>query len=95
MRFCDFFISYKIGLKSIENTIPFTKLPLYRKIVVIVTFALTIISVLLFVLKLLIPGCSVLVIDIISLEFFSKLIQAKTTLNLCLKNITHRIPKNE
>lgn len=28
MRFCDLFISYKIGLKSIKSTIPFTKLPL-------------------------------------------------------------------
>ena len=32
MRFCDFFISYKIGLKGIKNSIPFTQLPLYRKI---------------------------------------------------------------
>lgn len=36
MRFCDLFISYKIGLKSIKSTIPFTKLPLYRKIFVII-----------------------------------------------------------
>ena len=35
MRFCDLFISYKIGLKNIKSTIPFTKLPLYRKIIVI------------------------------------------------------------
>ncbi len=35
MRFCDIFISYKIGLKNLKNTIPFTKLPLYRKIAVI------------------------------------------------------------
>lgn len=27
MRFCDFFISYKIGLKGIKNSIPFTQLP--------------------------------------------------------------------
>lgn len=32
MRFCDLFISYKIGLKSIKSTIPFTKLPLYLQI---------------------------------------------------------------
>lgn len=31
MRFCDFFISYKIGLKGIKNIIPYTQLPLYRK----------------------------------------------------------------
>ena len=44
MRFCDLFISYKIGLKNIKSTIPFTKLPLYRKIFVIILFASTIIS---------------------------------------------------
>ena len=32
MRFCDFFISYKIGLKGIKNSIPFTQLPLYLNI---------------------------------------------------------------
>lgn len=44
MRFCDLFISYKIGLKNIKSTIPFTKLPLYRKIFVIILFASAIIS---------------------------------------------------
>lgn len=36
MRFCDLFISYKIGLKDIKSTISFTKLPLYRKIFIII-----------------------------------------------------------
>lgn len=44
MRFCDLFISYKIGLKNIKNTIPFTKLPLYRKTFVIILLADEIIS---------------------------------------------------
>lgn len=44
MRFCDLFISYKIGLKNIKSTIPFTKLPLYRKIIVIILFASAITS---------------------------------------------------
>lgn len=44
MRFCDLFISYKIGLKSIKNTIPFIKLPFYRKIFVVLFFASIIIS---------------------------------------------------
>lgn len=47
MRFCDFFISYKIGLKGIENIIPYTKLPLYRKIAVIATFVLTLLGMIL------------------------------------------------
>lgn len=36
MRFNDLFISYKIGLKDIKSTIPFTELPLYRKISIII-----------------------------------------------------------
>lgn len=38
MRFSDFFIGYKIGLKSLESRIPFRKLPLYRKIAVITAY---------------------------------------------------------
>lgn len=52
MRFCDLFISYKIGLKGIKSTIPFTKLPLYRKIFVIIFFASAIISCILLLFKL-------------------------------------------
>lgn len=37
MRFSDLFIDYKIGLKGIKSTIPFTKLPLYRKVFLIIT----------------------------------------------------------
>lgn len=49
MRFCDLFISYKIGLKDIKSTIPFTKLPLYRKIAVVAIFSIIIINALYFV----------------------------------------------
>lgn len=52
MRFCDLFIAYKIGLKGIKSTIPFTKLPLYKKIFVIIPCASAIISVILLVLNL-------------------------------------------
>lgn len=45
MRFSDLFISYKIGLKEIKSTIPFTKLPLYRKIAVITLFSISILCV--------------------------------------------------
>lgn len=51
MRFCDLFISYKIGLKGIKNTIPFTKLPFYRKIAVILTFLLSVISIFMLLFK--------------------------------------------
>ena len=52
MRFCDLFISYKFGLKGIKSTIPFTKLPLYRKIFVIIFFASAIVSGILLLFKL-------------------------------------------
>lgn len=44
MRFSDLFISYKIGLKSIKSTIPFTKLPTYRKVFMIFFIASMILS---------------------------------------------------
>lgn len=46
MRFSNFFISYKIGLKNIKSTIPFTKLPLYRKIFIILVFVLGVLGML-------------------------------------------------
>lgn len=48
MRFCDFFISYKIGLKDIPNIIPFTKSPRSRKIAAITIFAACILDVIFF-----------------------------------------------
>lgn len=36
MRFCDLFVSYKMGLKGMRSPIPFTKLPLYRKVFLII-----------------------------------------------------------
>ncbi|MDW2797399.1 hypothetical protein RZO55_07395 [Clostridium boliviensis] len=44
MRFCDFFIEYKLGLKEIKNLIPFTKLPLYRKIAIVLLFVIGVIG---------------------------------------------------
>lgn len=51
MRFCDLFISYKIGLKGIKSTIPFTKLPFYRKIAVALIFTFSLISAFLLIIK--------------------------------------------
>lgn len=47
MRFCDFFISYKIGLKGIKNIIPYTQLPLYRKLAIILIFIISLSGILL------------------------------------------------
>ena len=38
MRFCDFFIEYKIGLKNIGDAIPWKDLPVYRKVFIITLF---------------------------------------------------------
>jgi hypothetical protein len=38
MRFCDFFIEYKLGLKEISEYIAWPKLPLYRKLCIIIMF---------------------------------------------------------
>lgn len=70
MRFCDLFISYKIGLKSIKSTIPFTKLPLYRKVFVIILFASAIISGILLIFKQTWASYIPLALGIISLIIF-------------------------
>lgn len=44
MRFCDLFISYKLGLKDTKSTIRFTKLPLYRKVFLVIFLTGIIIS---------------------------------------------------
>lgn len=85
MRFCEMFISYKIGLKSIKNTIPFTKLPLYRKIAAITTFALSTIALLLLIFKLYIPTFITLGICFTLLIIFLFIDSRKNNLELMLK----------
>ena len=51
MRFYDLFISYKIGLKNLKSTMPYTKLPRYRKIFVVTLFICAVISVITWILK--------------------------------------------
>ena len=85
MRFCDLFISYKIGLKGIKSTIPFTKLPLYRKIAVIAIFSISILSAIFFMFKLNILALITLVIGIISLMIFLIIDSRKTNLELMLR----------
>ncbi len=45
MRFSDFFLSYKLGLKQIKATIPFKELPFYKKLCMILTFVLTVLGI--------------------------------------------------
>lgn len=70
MRFCDFFINYKIGLKEIKSTIPFTKLPLYRKIAAISLFASAMISGILAIFNFIAAAYIVLTLGEFLLLFF-------------------------
>ena len=70
MRFHDFFISYKLGLKDIKNLIPFTKLPLYRKFAVIATFSLSILSLIMLFIGKLELAASIFLIAILLTSIF-------------------------
>lgn len=93
MRFCDLFINYKIGLKSIKSTIPFTKLPLYRKIFVIIFFASAIISGILLMFKQTWASYIPIVIGAISLIIFLIIDSLKKNLEVMLKE--HYTPYSE
>ncbi len=51
MRFCDFFIEYKILLKDEKRYIKWPDLPLYRKIMLVMMFLCVIVAIALFVLS--------------------------------------------
>lgn len=51
MRFCDFFLDYKIQLKAIKSLIPWTALPKYRKISIIITFITLPLALIFYILK--------------------------------------------
>lgn len=93
MRFCDLFISYKMGLKDARSPIPFTKLPLYRKVFLIIFLTGIILSCILLIfihnLFSFIP---------IGLSFFSFIVffmidSRKNTTEMMLKD--HYIPYSE
>ena len=70
MRFCDLFISYKIGLKNIKSKIPFTKLPTYRKIILIIFVACAILSSIIWVITHSYLSCIPMVIGLLSIMIF-------------------------
>lgn len=86
MRFRDLFMSYKIGLKSMKGTIPFTELPLYWQVCMTVFLAGLIITGILYIcihsLFALIP----FFISILSVIIFSIIGSRKSNLNFMLKN---------
>lgn len=93
MRFCDLFISYKIGLKNIKSTIPFTKLPLYRKIFVIILFASVITSGILLIFHQTWASYIPIGLGLLSLIAFFIIDSTKRNLDVMLKE--HSAPYSE
>lgn len=93
MRFCDLFISYKIGLKGIKSTIPFTKLPLYRKIFVIIFFASAIVSGILLLFKLTLASYIPIALGALSFIIFIIIDSLKRNLEVMLDE--HYTPYSE
>ena len=90
MRFCDLFISYKIELKSIKSTIPFTKLPLYRKVFIIILLVGATFSGILCLIKQTWASYIPITLSLLSLIVFFIIDSRKRNLELMLKE--HYIP---
>ena len=86
MRFCDLFIAYKIGLKEIKSTIPFGKLPLHRKIAIIITYIVGITGIISFVVKKTTIPLGVFVIAFLVLIFFLVIESKKENSKTMLEN---------
>lgn len=71
MRFCDFFLSYKIALRDLRQMIPLTKLPLYRKVFLVIFTACGIVSGILFVIGLCLAATFILSVGILLLLGFA------------------------
>ena len=93
MRFCDLFISYKIGLKDTKSTIPFTKLPLYRKVFLVIFLTGIIISGILLIFIQNIFSFIPMGLSLISPIIFSIIDSKKDNLSVMLEN--HYIPYSE
>lgn len=90
MRFCDLFISYKIGLKGIKSSISFTKLPKYRKIFIIVTFIITVFAATLYFLGKPVASCIALGLLLLWIGIFGIIDSKKRNLEVMLNE--HYIP---
>lgn len=93
MRFCDLFISYKIGLKNIKSTILFTKLPLYRKIFVIILYVCIIISGILLILRQTLASYILIGLEALLFTVFFIIDSKKKNLEVMLKD--HYAPYSE
>lgn len=86
MRFCDLFISYKIGLADIKSTIPFTKLPFYRKIAVVTTFLFGLSAIFMSIFKFYKITIFIIIIAIILILIFFKIDSAQKNLEKMLED---------
>lgn len=93
MRFCDLFISYKLGLKETKSYIPFTKLPLYRKVFLVLFLSGFIISGILLIFNRNLFSFSPAVLSIISFLAFLIADSLKRNTMAMLKD--HYIPYSE
>ncbi len=84
MRFCDFFIEYKIGLKELKTSIPWIKLPLYRKIFIVFTFLLGAATIILFVIKPFPWALISLFLTVLLIGIFTKIDSTKKNLRKML-----------
>ncbi len=93
MSFDNLFISYKIGLKGIKNTIPFTKLPFYRKIFAIGFCGCGILSAICLILHKIRISCILMGIGILLLIVFWIIDSKKGNLEIMLNE--YYIPYSE
>lgn len=70
MRFYDLFDDYKIGLKEISSIIPFSQLPLYRKVFVVFNLIINIFGLFFLIFKRFAISWGVVFIDYIVLIIF-------------------------
>ena len=86
MRFCDLFISYKIGLNSIKSNIPFTKLPLYQKVFLVIFLTGIIVSGILLIFIQNIFSFIPIGLGFISIIIFAIIYSKKENLSVMLEN---------
>lgn len=85
MRFNDFYVSYKIRRKEIKNLIPWTKLPLYRKIFLTLCLSILILCIIFFIFKNFIATSITLVFLLILIITYSIINSTKSNLSIMLR----------
>lgn len=86
MRFSEFFIEYKIALKKTNKFIPWTDLPLYRKVFIILIFMFGVCSIIFALLKYSICFCITLIMFLVLLIVFAIIDAKKNNMQKMLDN---------